>query len=252
MDDENNVNKEQSSDKMSTYAKVAAGNSSENGTDSSDTPFGSFSIVKPIFILEEDVFGNRMRNDAFPKQNLYLLHEEVYTAIGKQINSYSIRGLQRVNRMWRIYLDSDKNKQILLSEGIVLRGKKVNLYTRNPRVEEHEPESIRVRVKNIPLSADDGEIRFTLENLGCKIINLYRERLRISGLLTNCLNGDRIVFVSHLKLHFLVQPKLENTVQNYIIMDNQKQNTTKNVQSVSKKDIQSTAVQMTGYADPVD
>ena len=51
----------------------------------------------------------------------------------------------------------------------------------------------RIRVTNVPLSADDGQIHRYLEhNLGLIIYNYHRERLRVDGLLTNCQTGDRI------------------------------------------------------------
>jgi hypothetical protein len=48
-------------------------------------------------------------------------------------------------------------------------------------------------VKNIPLSADDGQIHRYLPLKGCKIQGLFRERLRVKDKLTNCETGDRLV-----------------------------------------------------------
>ncbi|CAG2253880.1 unnamed protein product [Mytilus edulis] len=51
-----------------------------------------------------------------------------------------------------------------------------------------EPNAIKVRVKNVPLSADDDQILRTLETSvsKCEIITHSRERLRIDNLVTNC------------------------------------------------------------------
>lgn len=87
-----------------------------------------------------------------------------------------------------------------LAEGIVIRNKRIRTYDRNPRVVVHEnPSYIRIRVKNVPLSADDGQIIRMLETLGCRINNNYRERLRVDSMLTNCQTGDRIVISSPLE-----------------------------------------------------
>ena len=48
-------------------------------------------------------------------------------------------------------------------------------------------------MKNVPCSAEDGQIVRALELKGCTIHSLYRERLRVDGMLTNCQTGDRIV-----------------------------------------------------------
>ena len=57
----------------------------------------------------------------------------------------------------------------------------------------HEnPNYIRIRVKDVPCSADDGQITRYLEKCGCVIHNMHRECLRIDGYLTNCQTGDRI------------------------------------------------------------
>jgi hypothetical protein len=49
----------------------------------------------------------------------------------------------------------------------------------------------RIKVKNIPLSADDGQIHRTLTLEGCNIEGIFREKLRVDGRLTNCDTGDR-------------------------------------------------------------
>ncbi|KAK3106939.1 hypothetical protein FSP39_003383 [Pinctada imbricata] len=58
--------------------------------------------------------------------------------------------------------------------------------------------TIRVRVKNVPLSADDGQIKRALEQHNCEIISMFREKLRIDGRLTNCETGDRIVIIGEI------------------------------------------------------
>ena len=45
----------------------------------------------------------------------------------------------------------------------------------------------------MPLSADDGIIKRTIELKGIEILHLGRERIRVDGKLTNCENGDRIL-----------------------------------------------------------
>jgi len=53
-----------------------------------------------------------------------------------------------------------------------------------------QPDTIRINVKNVPLSEDDGQIHRALTLQGCEIQVLFRERLRVDGKLTNCETGD--------------------------------------------------------------
>ena len=155
----------------------------------SDDP-NSISSVKPVFILESDVFG---RVDS-PIKALYILSDEMYEAVGKVIPFHHIKGLQRIKGLWRIYPDTDRDKKLLLSEGLQLRGKSILVYSSNPRVTNNERNTdIRIRVKDVPLSADDGQILQSLEQYGCVILKHFRERLRYNNMLTNCQTGDRIV-----------------------------------------------------------
>ena len=62
-----------------------------------------------------------------------------------------------------------------------------------PKTAENEnPNNVRVRIKNIPCSADDGQIQRALEFNHCVVHTLFRERLRVDGRVTNCQTGDRI------------------------------------------------------------
>ena len=145
--------------------------------------------VKPVFILETDLFG-----DTKPSKDQFLTHQELYKAIDTGIPASHLKGLQRVRGLWRIYFDSDEDREALITSGVVLRNKLIKTYARNPRVIQYEnPAHLKVRVKNVPCSAQDGQIVRSLEYLGCVIHNIYRERLRVDGMLTNCQTGDRIV-----------------------------------------------------------
>jgi hypothetical protein len=102
-------------------------------------------------------------------------------------------GLQCVRGLWRIYLDNQEDHELLLSSTLVLRNKSVNFYARNPRYAfKEKTDTTKVCVKDIPLSADDGQIIKALEDHNCDIIKFFRERLRINNYLTNCQTGDRI------------------------------------------------------------
>ena len=63
-----------------------------------------------------------------------------------------------------IYLNNPEYREALLSSSLVMRNKSVTLYKRKPRYAYKETnDTTKVRVKDIPLSADDGQIIKALE-----------------------------------------------------------------------------------------
>ncbi|CAC5403268.1 unnamed protein product [Mytilus coruscus] len=52
---------------------------------------------------------------------------------------------------------------------------------------------VKKRVKDVPLSADDGQVLRALKEYNCSILKHFRERLRFENKITDCQTGDRIV-----------------------------------------------------------
>ncbi|CAG2187982.1 CNBP [Mytilus edulis] len=148
----------------------------------------SVSEVKPIFILEQDLFGSNK-----PSQDQYLTHLELYRSVEHLVDPSHLKALQRVRGLWRLYFDNQEDRDKTLTNGLVIRKKLIQTYARNPKTAENEdPNNVRVRIKNIPCSADDGQIQRALEVNHCVVHTLFRERLRVDGRVTNCQTGDRI------------------------------------------------------------
>ena len=126
---------------------------------------------------------------------MWMTNVEVYKAVGEKVPAECIKGIQRIREMWRIYMDNEEDKLSLLVQGINLRGRQVALHSQNPHNPSNllQPDTIRIKVKNVPLSADDGQIHRALTLQGCNIQAFSRERLRIDGKVTNCETGDRLV-----------------------------------------------------------
>jgi hypothetical protein len=79
------------------------------------------------------------------------------------------------------------------------------LHLQNPHnPSRYQPDTIRIKIKNVPLSADDGQIDRALAMEGCEIQGIFRDRLRVDGKLTNCETGDRLV-ISKLFFFFFFQ-----------------------------------------------
>ncbi|VDI05356.1 Hypothetical predicted protein [Mytilus galloprovincialis] len=156
----------------------------------------TLSSVKPVFILETDLFG-----EVKPSPDQYLTHLELYNSIDSCIPKSHLKGLQRVRGMWRIYPDSENDRETLIVKKLTVHNKLINVYSTNPKSSEYSSLLyLRVRVKDVPCSADDGQILRAIENEGKYTVHkLNRERLRVDGLLTECQTGDRILFCDQLE-----------------------------------------------------
>lgn len=145
---------------------------------------------KPIFLKETDIFGT-----AKITKEQWLTNVELYKSLGAEIPVEAILGIQRAGSLWRLYIEDITNRIRLLSKGVSLRGMNIPLYEKNPYIPDRT-DQLRVRIKNVPLSADDSIIVKTLKDSGCVLVeNPSREKLRVDGKLTNCETGDRIVFI---------------------------------------------------------
>ena len=144
--------------------------------------------VPLVFLQESAIFGKRKI-----EKTEWLKHEEMFESLSKTIDPTHITGLQRVRGMWRIYLDNIDDKVQLLTRGIPIRGKTINVLKTNPLRFDGE-QTTRIRIKDIPLSVDDGVLErvFIQKGVDC-IGTVTREKLRINGKLTNCSTGDRLI-----------------------------------------------------------
>jgi hypothetical protein len=167
-------------------SEISPTNNGHNPANDRGTQNGGPPIV---FMQESSLFGNRK-----VERNEWLKHSELYGALSNTVDPNHITGLQRVNGMWRIYIDNIEDKVALLNEGVLLRGKRIPLLNTNPNRLDSE-QTIRVRIKNIPLSVEDGVITRPLILKGIEVIKSMREKLRYNGKLTNCETGDRLLTV---------------------------------------------------------
>ncbi|VDI42853.1 Hypothetical predicted protein [Mytilus galloprovincialis] len=67
-------------------------------------------------------------------------------------------------------MDTEEDKLSLLVTGMNLRDRQVSLHSQNPRNPGNlQPDTIRIIVKNVPISADDGQIHRAHTLQGCDI-----------------------------------------------------------------------------------
>lgn len=143
---------------------------------------------KPVFIRAEDI-----RNDD-KKQTT---GEEIFIGLGKVLDGTNIMGIQQIRRLWRIYLNSHTDRVKLISNGLPLRGASVPVYDMNPFTRSRDENLTRVVIKDIPLSLSDDVIRAKLQTMKYEMQgDIFRQKLRVNGQLTNCLNGDRVLYIT--------------------------------------------------------
>ena len=144
--------------------------------------------VRPVFFTFNDVFPERQRNS-----ELYLTHEEVYISASSSIAPEFLRCIQFAGGLCRIYVVGRENRIRIITSGIVLRGKLIQVRERNPFIRHFE--GVRLTIKGLPFSADDSIIHAALQNYGCEITDINYEQLRVNGKLTQCYTGNHFVFV---------------------------------------------------------
>ena len=143
---------------------------------------------KPVFIRQDDI-----RN--FEKKPV--TGEELYISLAKIVKLDQIAGIQEIRALWRIYLSSREERVRLITEGLEIRGALTTVYDTNPFTRSHDENLTRVVIKDVPLSVSDDMIRHEIQSFKHEIKgDIIRQKLRVNGQLTNCLNGDRVLFIS--------------------------------------------------------
>ena len=131
-------------------------------TETKDTHHLKFSQVKPIFIRDCDLYGKYIPQPH--QKNLWVTDIEIYKCLATIVHKENIWGIQRTGGpAWRVYPDTMKDRLFLLSNGVPIRGRRIPFVPENPRSFSFNIETMtKLRVSNVPLSADDGQIRRVL------------------------------------------------------------------------------------------
>ncbi|CAC5426606.1 unnamed protein product [Mytilus coruscus] len=69
--------------------------------------------------------GQNISDSTDNVNNMAPTYETVTAGMGMSIKTEHIKGIQRIGKMWRLYLDTEEDKLKLLGEGIDLRGKTI-------------------------------------------------------------------------------------------------------------------------------
>ena len=142
---------------------------------------------KPVFIKNKDIASVREKQ---------MSNENMYKCLISDVNGREIKGIQKIGGLWRIYVENQESRIKLISNGMNIRNVTVAVYDTNPFIPGERENSLRVLIRNIPLSVHESLILDELEKLKYTVIGtMTYQRLRVDGRLTDCLTGDRVVYI---------------------------------------------------------
>ena len=150
------------------------------------------STVEPLFVKEDDM----------PSADIAPL--TVVRAIVRVTNPQAVDDVQRIGRLWRIYMKSLQGRLDLLTQkSIMILGRSVSLYEQNPfKTNQASPndQKDKLTIKGLPLSVSNEEIKSMLEDKGVVLSSsiMYACMRNEDGSLTSYRNGDRYLYCNPL------------------------------------------------------
>ena len=144
---------------------------------------------KPVFIKHRDIPLVREKD---------METQEMYKSLLKIVPSVQILGIQRIGGLWRLYIADQVTRIQLITEGLNIRDSNIAVYDTNPFLPGGNTNEnlLKLTVKDIPLSVDNSVIIDELERRKYKVSGrVVLPKLRVDGKLTNCLTGDRVIFI---------------------------------------------------------
>jgi ribA/ribD-fused uncharacterized protein len=144
--------------------------------------------VEPLFIKDTDM----------PSQNI--MHIAIVRAISRHVSPQAIDGVQRISKLWRIYLKTTPARlQLLAKKSIVLSGKLVPIYEQNPfNTNQTSPEDRKdkLTIRGLPVSLSNEEVTKMLVSKNIELASPVKfSYMRDEhGSLTFYRTGDRFVY----------------------------------------------------------
>ena len=151
-------------------------------------------MIKPVYLRDNDIQSD--------KKNI-VRDFEISISVSKCIDD--LKCVQKDRDLWRLYVGSIDSRHKLLCEGFELRNLSVKAFDINPfsaGIHHQNERVLRVTVKGVPLSVDDGEITKMLEKFNVHFTRgIKYEKIRDpeTKKMTRILNGNRFVYVIQLE-----------------------------------------------------
>ncbi|KAJ3582242.1 hypothetical protein NHX12_015711 [Muraenolepis orangiensis] len=149
--------------------------------------------ILPVFIMEREILTRDESNKKPVREG------EIYHCLIQEVHPNHLRSVQRVGALWRIYLRDKEARAKLLMRGISVCGIHIDLKDDNPfslKSRMANKNAVQINIKELPESADDSIVTEFLSQRGCKMVgNDMKRMIRYNNQLTNCSNGDRMVYI---------------------------------------------------------
>ena len=123
--------------------------------------------INPVYFFHKEAMPEIVRNEN------ELSSFEVCMSVANIIDESLIEGAQKVGGLWKIYLCDPKARAVLLSNGLSIRHRSINLYDENPysMKRRYEGQTEKVTIQDLPLSIDNEDVYNLISSYpGCKII----------------------------------------------------------------------------------
>lgn len=148
--------------------------------------------VDPVYFK----IDTRVINDTKVPIKTYEVSKAAGDAIG---NIKGIDGSQQIKGLWRIYTTSLENRVKLLSHGMSLRGKRVELLDQNPfvaTVKDPDTPAERILISGLSLNIDNQEVLEYLRSTPVELTSpvFYGRDRDDNGELTHFRNGTRFIY----------------------------------------------------------
>ena len=142
---------------------------------------------KPVFLKNKDIPSVSEKG---------MSNQDMYKCLIGCVQGREIKGIQKIGGLWRLYVETQDTRIKLITNGLNVRNANVAIYDQNPFFSDGRENSLRLLIRDVPLSVHESLIIDELEKLKHKVNGpaIY-QRLRVDGQLTDCLTGNRIVYI---------------------------------------------------------
>ena len=167
---------------------MAAGlNTSYATTAGRDIPTAKPIGGKPVFVKHKDIPS---------VEEKMITNQDMYKCLSGSVQCREIKGVQKIGGLWRLYIESQEARIKLITSGLNMRNANIAVHDTNPFLTNGNENNLRLFIKDVPLSVHESLIIAELEKLKYKVVGpVIYQKLRVDGQLTDCLTGDRVVYI---------------------------------------------------------
>ena len=150
--------------------------------------------VPCIYFLHKDAVPEQVR-----KEN-ELNSFEVCMSVTRVVDEKFVEGAQKVRGLWKIYINDPEARALLLSRGLSIRHRTINLYDKNPfgMRQRNEVATEKVIIQDLPFEINNEDVYNLVTSFqNCEIVGevKFSRARNPNGGWSNFKNGDRFCYV---------------------------------------------------------